>query len=215
MTETDAPPPPPKRATKVRDRRTSAIFEAAVREFATSGYEGTSVQRIADGAGLTKWQVLYFFKSKENLYRETVDHIFDEWRSQELGRWEGAPRAIVGEYVDHIMRLAQTRPELSKIIVSEMLRGGGIAVPLLSERDAAAAMARTTGRLQRWMESGEMAQGSAFHFMMMLWSMQHFYVVFAKEVAYFLGKDDLDDADWEEIRANVRRAALSFFPAKR
>jgi TetR/AcrR family transcriptional regulator len=201
----------PKRANHVRKKRISEIFDAAEQEFATAGYEGTSLHAIAERAGLTKWQVLYFFKSKENLYRKTIDRIFSEWRSQELGDWKGKPKEIIGEYIDHILQLAQAKPHQSKIIVSEMLRGGTIAIPLLKERNADAAMERTTERLARWISDGEMKAGSPLHFILMLWSMQHFYVVFEREVAFFLGKAELDQRDWNRIRENVKAAALLHF----
>jgi AcrR family transcriptional regulator len=43
----------------IRARRTAAILNAAEIEFSQKGYEGTSIQSIADRAGLTKWHFMH------------------------------------------------------------------------------------------------------------------------------------------------------------
>ncbi|MBN9141120.1 MAG: TetR/AcrR family transcriptional regulator [Micrococcales bacterium] len=45
----------------------SELRDAALREFASAGYLGTSIQAIADRAGVSKASVLYHYTSKEAL----------------------------------------------------------------------------------------------------------------------------------------------------
>ena len=66
------------------DSKISAILEAAEFEFARNGYEGTTIQSIADRADMTKRQVLYFFTNKKTLYSEILKRIFKHWRSEEF-----------------------------------------------------------------------------------------------------------------------------------
>lgn len=49
-----------------------ALQRIALAEFATAGYTGTSIQRIAELAGLSKSSVLYHFASKEALLESAV-----------------------------------------------------------------------------------------------------------------------------------------------
>lgn len=49
------------------------ILEAAVAEFADRGYVRASLSRIARRAGVAKSLVLYYFGSKDDLYRAAVD----------------------------------------------------------------------------------------------------------------------------------------------
>lgn len=49
----------------------------ALAEFASAGYTGTSIQRIAELAGLSKSSVLYHFTSKEALLEATVGPAID------------------------------------------------------------------------------------------------------------------------------------------
>jgi AcrR family transcriptional regulator len=49
----------------------------ALTEFATAGYAATSLQRIAELAGLSKSSVLYHYSSKENLLEAAVGPAID------------------------------------------------------------------------------------------------------------------------------------------
>ncbi len=199
------------RSRNVRIKRTSEILDAAEIEFSNSGFEGTSVQAIADRAKLQKRQVLYFFQNKENLYRATIDRIFSEWRAQELDKWEGSPSEIVSSYIDHIFDMTRRKSHRSKLVISEMMRGGKIGVPVMIDRKSREGMQRTTARLENWMDRGDMRRTDPLKFIFMLWGFQHFYVAFEPEVAYFLDKPEVTDDDWLRIRQHVKEVALNYF----
>ena len=48
------------------------LRDIALNEFAVAGYAGTSLQRIAELAGLSKSSVLYHFDSKEALLEAAI-----------------------------------------------------------------------------------------------------------------------------------------------
>lgn len=52
--------------------RRELILQAALKEFARSGYEGTSLTKIAAGADITKAALLHYFDSKESLFAEVL-----------------------------------------------------------------------------------------------------------------------------------------------
>lgn len=52
----------------------SKILEQAVRLFSRNGYGSTSVQKLAEAAGITKPTVYYHFGSKEGLFEALVQH---------------------------------------------------------------------------------------------------------------------------------------------
>jgi AcrR family transcriptional regulator len=53
-----------------------AILEAALKEFAERGFEGASMRRIGDRAGLDFTLIAYHFLNKDALWRATAEHAF-------------------------------------------------------------------------------------------------------------------------------------------
>jgi TetR/AcrR family transcriptional regulator len=81
----------------------------ALAEFATAGYAGTSIHRIADLAGLSKSSVLYHFSSKETLLEAAVGPAIDRMdeilRGLESRRLTPEGRgAFLLEFVDFILQ---------------------------------------------------------------------------------------------------------------
>ncbi len=57
-----------------RDRR-AAIVEAALRTFAERGFHATSLEDIAEAAGITKGTVYWYFKQKDDLLRAVAGRV--------------------------------------------------------------------------------------------------------------------------------------------
>ncbi len=64
----------------VRDRfdnlateKQQRLFEAAANEFADKGFEGASLNRIIDDAGMSKGSLYYYFNDKSDLYATVVE----------------------------------------------------------------------------------------------------------------------------------------------
>ena len=66
-------------------RRRDAILAAAEREFASQGYDGARIERIAGLAGVNKQLLFHYFDSKEGLFSAAVGAI--------LGRFDAAETA--------------------------------------------------------------------------------------------------------------------------
>jgi len=75
---------PPVRPTTDRPRQErgvrteAAILEATMRLLATRGVYGTSLEAVAEAAGVAKSSVLWHFGSKEELLLRVAEHVFDE-----------------------------------------------------------------------------------------------------------------------------------------
>ena len=69
-----------------RSRRND-IAQAALAEFATKGFAGARVKRIAEDAGVNKQLVFYYFESKAGLYKSVIadsrDALVREWDAQD------------------------------------------------------------------------------------------------------------------------------------
>jgi AcrR family transcriptional regulator len=77
--------------TRKGELRATAILDASVRCLARDGFGLTSLQRVADEAGLTKRAVIYYYDSREGLFAHVVQHIGGRF----IGQLEDALRDLV------------------------------------------------------------------------------------------------------------------------
>jgi AcrR family transcriptional regulator len=67
--------------------RQREIYDAAARIFSEKGYEGTSIQDVADAVGILKGSLYYYIDSKEDLLFGIIDEVHRE-SIRNLERWQ-------------------------------------------------------------------------------------------------------------------------------
>jgi AcrR family transcriptional regulator len=63
-----------------RDDRRSQLVQAAASAFLAGGFDGTSMESVADAAGVTRLIVYRHFESKEALYRAVLEAVVEPLR---------------------------------------------------------------------------------------------------------------------------------------
>src|SRR2546426_10877925 len=79
-----------------REPSRKPLLRAAVDCFARLGYQGTTIDRIARDAGVTKGAVYYHFRDKEQLLFEAVKDHVGEFERQVLAVAAPEPAALAG-----------------------------------------------------------------------------------------------------------------------
>src|SRR6185295_16163137 len=62
-----------------RIEKERAILREAEAQFARYGFEGASLEGIATAVGISRHNLLYYFPSKERLYRRVLDDVMTQW----------------------------------------------------------------------------------------------------------------------------------------
>jgi TetR/AcrR family transcriptional regulator len=105
-----------------RDR----VFAAAAAEFASRGFAGANMDRIARAARLNKAMIYYHFAGKTALYRAILSDMFGAVRAAVLAvaASDRAPDDKIRDYVAAIAREAEARPHFPPIWLREIAEGG-------------------------------------------------------------------------------------------
>ena len=100
-------------AERIRDaeRSREAILVAAEDSFARLGFEGASLQQIAEAAGVSRSTPVYFFGGKEALYDAVLVRVIARGQEamarayaegEDAGSLEDAVEAYVGTFIDFL-----------------------------------------------------------------------------------------------------------------
>ena len=81
-----------KPVSRIRQKNEETIIKAAEDEFARHGYKGTSMNTIAQNAGLPKANLHYYFTNKLGLYVAVLSNIIELWDSTCLLYTSPSPR---------------------------------------------------------------------------------------------------------------------------
>ena len=121
------PEPPPKQATRIQRKNRKAILDAALQVFSAHGFRGATIDRIAERAGLSKPNLLYYFPSKEAIYLAVLEDTLEEWLKplRDLDP-AGDPIEEIGRYIAAKLEMSRTRPEASRLFANEILHGAPV-----------------------------------------------------------------------------------------
>jgi TetR/AcrR family transcriptional regulator len=196
----------PPRAARVRKER--LILDEAEAQFARYGYEGASLENIAAALGLSRHHLLYYFPSKELLYRRVLDDVMTQWLA---GMGELAvgddPESGLRRYIAAKLRSSRERPDGSAVFTQEVIAGAPRYADAITAR-VAPMLAADVRVFERWAREGRIARLDFRHLMFVIWAVTQAYADLAPQFALLLGKPALDSADFSAARAVIERLVL-------
>ncbi|RJG09796.1 TetR family transcriptional regulator [Pseudomonas cavernicola] len=194
--------------TSIRERNKELILRAASEEFADKGFAATKTSDIAAKAGLPKPNVYYYFKSKENLYREVLESIIEPLLQASAPFNEGGqPAEVLKAYIRSKIRISRDLAYASKVFASEIMHGA----PHLSADQTAQLNGQATHNIsciQAWIDQGLMAKVDPNHLLFSIWAATQTYADFDWQISTVTGKASLDDADYEAAAETIIRLVI-------
>ena len=65
--------------TRIQSEKRDVILEAALDVFSTHGYRGATIDQISEAAGMSKPNLLYYFRGKEDIHKTLMQRLLDTW----------------------------------------------------------------------------------------------------------------------------------------
>ncbi|GAB2592198.1 TetR/AcrR family transcriptional regulator [Dyella jejuensis] len=140
---------------RLTDRKRRAIIEAAIDEFRASGYESTSMDRIAARAGASKRTVYNHFPSKEALFAEILQQLWDASIAGEDLAFHG-DRPLRDQLLDLLAQKFRLLADEAFVSLARMAIAAGIHSPERA-RDMVARMSEREEGLTMWLRAAAAA----------------------------------------------------------
>ena len=185
-----------------------AILTAALNTFSQYGIHGTRLEQVAELAGVSKTNLLYYFPSKEALYVAVMQQILDIWLAPlKAFREDLAPLVAIKEYIRLKLEVSRDYPQASKLFCLEMLQGAPLVMDELTG-DLKALVADKSAIIAAWVQAGKLAPIDPHHLIFMIWATTQHYADFATQVEAVTGKTVRDETFFQQTVDNVQRIII-------
>ena len=195
--------------TRIQERNSKAILEAGLDVFSQNGFRGATLDQIADVAGLSKPNLLYYFPSKDAVYHALLDRLLETWLDPlRHMNPKGDPVTEVLSYVRRKLEISRDYPRESRLFANEILQGAPrmlatIQGPLKTLVDEKAAV------LVRWMAEGRIAPVPPVHLIFSIWALTQHYADFEVQVRAVLGAGHDPYAEAQDFMTLLFRRLLT------
>lgn len=178
--------------TRIQQKNIRAIMDAALDVFSTYGFRGSTLDQVAQAAGLSKPNLLYYFPSKEAIHIELLSGLMDAWLAplREMNP-DGDPRTELLGYIQRKIEMSRTMPRESRLFANEILQGAPrmqdnineVLKPLVDEKVEV---------IQAWIDQGKIADVHPHHLIFSIWALTQHYADFEVQVRLLLADKNED-----------------------
>jgi len=182
----DAPAPP---RTRIQQEKRELILEAALEIFSTHGFRGATIDQIAEAAGMSKPNLLYYFRRKEDIHEALIQRLLDTWLAP-LREMDdvGDPLTELRSYIRRKLEMARDYPRESRLFANEILQGAPRIMSML-ETELKSLVDEKAEILKGWMRKGKIGRTDPWHLIFAIWATTQHYADFDVQVRAVLGPD--------------------------
>ena len=193
-----------------RDKLEADIVAEAVRVFAECGYEGASIATVAENAGLSKQNLMYYFPTKQALYERVLGGVLDEWleRMACLADPDQDPRDVLRAYVQAKLRFSREQPWASRVYAMEVISGAQLYGDQIQKR-VVPLLRKDIEVFERWIGEGKIGPINATHLLFAIWAMTQSYADFSTQMALVLNRKQLSKKDFDDGEIMITNMVLA------
>jgi TetR/AcrR family transcriptional regulator len=206
--QTDTAARPPRRLREA-ERKRQAILAAALDLFSRHGVDGTSLDRVAERADMSKTNLIYYYPTKDALYEAVLIRVLSGWLVP-LDEIDTAntPEQAIRRYIREKMVFSRDNAAASRLFCFEILHGAPMLGGRLRDmlRPVMAAKAKV---IRRWIRLGLMAPVDPHQLIYSMWATTQHFADFASQIEALSGKTLDDPAFFEQSVDHVTRLFLA------
>lgn len=195
--------------TRIQTKNRETILNAGLEVFSTHGFRGATLDQIADVAGLSKPNLLYYFASKEAIHVEVLSQLLATWLDPlRAMNPDGNPTEELLAYVRAKLALSRDYPRESRLFANEILQGAP-RMRAAIEGDLKALVEEKSAVLLHWMDTGRIARIHPVHLIFSIWALTQHYADFDVQVRAVLGAGHDPFAEAEDYLMVLFRRLLA------
>ena len=197
------------RKTRIQRANEQKILEAALDVFSRNGFRGSTIDQISEAAGMSKPNLLYYFKSKQAIHETLLARLLESWLDpmKELDP-EGDPLEEILNYVRRKIEMTRDFPRESRLFANEIIQGAPRIKPIL-EGEINALLETKAKIMTKWMDEGKIKRVDPKHLIFSIWATTQHYADFDVQVRLVLG-ENIDNPDqFEKTKAYLENLFTS------
>lgn len=184
--------------TRIQREKQDVILEAALEVFSMHGFRGATIDQIAEVAGMSKPNLLYYFPRKEEIHRRLMAALLETWLAplKEMDA-TGDPFPEIRSYIRRKLEMARDYPRESRLFANEMLQGAPRIIEMI-ELDLKNLVDEKAQVLLGWMDEGKLARTDPYHLIFSIWATTQHYADFDVQVRAVLGPSRNGEGRFED-----------------
>ena len=200
--------------TRIQREKRELILEAALEVFSMHGFRGATIDQIAEAAGMSKPNLLYYFRSKELIHQTLMQRLLDTWLAplRELDD-VGDPVTELRSYIRRKLEMARDYPRESRLFANEILQGAPRILPMI-EGELRALVDEKAQVIRGWMRAGRIIRTDPYHLIFSIWATTQHYADFDVQVRAVLGPDRGGEGRFEDAARFLEQLFIDGLKAK-
>ncbi|MBO3761239.1 TetR family transcriptional regulator C-terminal domain-containing protein [Ciceribacter sp. L1K22] len=186
------------RRTRIQEEKEELILEAALDVFSSRGFHGSTIDQIAEVAGMSKPNLLYYFRTKDAMHRALIDRVLENWL-EPLRAFDAAgdPEEEIRSYIRRKLEMARDYPRESRLFANEILQGAPRIIDVL-RGPLKELVDEKVEVIRSWARAGKVADSDPYHLIFSIWSTTQHYADFDVQVQAVLGAEAKQQSRFED-----------------
>ncbi len=189
--------------TRIQRQKRLTILDAALEVFSKNGFRGSTIDQIANQAGISKPNILYYYSSKQEIHKELIERLMEKWLTPLEALSEGGdPISEIRLYIKRKLEMARDFPRQSRLFNNEILQGAPHIIDLL-DGELKNLVDKKAKIISKWMKEGRLAKVDPYHLIFSIWATTQHYADFDVQVCAVLGKEKAINKRFERAQKHL------------